>query len=227
MVGIFLFVGAFPRCLPSLIYCHRGISLMQDQASLGQGRTHRSAPTKAKLRRQLSQTALAIALEKRLALAQAATELFAPWFLKQNFRRVALYRDLVSEMATGPLALFLRSQKVKLAYPRLRQEVLDFVYMEPGSPWERGPFGLMEPAQTLPAAPVEFDLLIVPALAVDRQGCRLGKGKGYYDRFLQKHPLKTMALIYDFQYLEKIPRQPHDQAVDWVLTNQVLEAVKA
>ena len=62
---------------------------------------------------------------------------------------------------------------------------------------------------------------LVPGLAFDRSGNRLGRGKGYFDRFLKNLPgaVKKIGLAYDFQILESIPTFPHDIPVDLVISN--------
>ena len=69
-----------------------------------------------------------------------------------------------------------------------------------------------------------IDLMIIPALAIDRQGNRLGKGKGYYDRALASldEVPKTVAVVYDDEVIETIPHEPHDHPVDAVATEKQL-----
>ena len=80
-----------------------------------------------------------------------------------------------------------------------------------------GDFHILEPENN----PYEgsFDLIVVPGMAFDRDGHRLGRGRGYYDRFLSKYPeVKTIGICFDFQFLESIPTEPHDRRVDEVIT---------
>ena len=74
----------------------------------------------------------------------------------------------------------------------------------------RGKFGIPEPT----TQPYEghIDLIIVPAVAFDKEGHRLGRGGGYYDRFLKKYPRATLIGVgYDFQLVEKVPTERHDR----------------
>lgn len=82
-----------------------------------------------------------------------------------------------------------------------------------------GPYGIHEPASKSPVSLKRLDLVIVPGLAFDKKGNRLGRGKGYYDRFLKllKAKTVTVGLAYDFQILPSVPVQGHDVAVDSVL----------
>ena len=91
----------------------------------------------------------------------------------------------------------------------------------PGEPLERGGFGVMEPLSSAPEVPASaVDFVLVPALAVDLQGNRLGYGKGLYDRLLPTLPTALRcALAYDFQLVSELPSSPTDAPVDVVVTD--------
>lgn len=80
-------------------------------------------------------------------------------------------------------------------------------------------YGMWEPSAELPAvAPGEVDLVLVPGIAFDRRGYRLGFGGGYYDRFLPTCPALRAGITYEFALLDELPVQEHDQRVQWVIT---------
>ena len=82
-----------------------------------------------------------------------------------------------------------------------------------------GKFGLREPASTCAEIPLDkFDLILVPGMAYDISGNRLGRGYGFYDRLLEKAVGIKCGVAYDFQLLEKIPSEPHDAKVNFILT---------
>ena len=82
-----------------------------------------------------------------------------------------------------------------------------------------GKFGVREPAESCAEIPPDkFDLVLVPGAAFDLQGNRLGRGRGFYDRLLEKASGVKCGVGYDFQLLEKIPSEPHDAKVDFILT---------
>jgi 5-formyltetrahydrofolate cyclo-ligase len=83
-----------------------------------------------------------------------------------------------------------------------------------------GALGVLEPSpeQRTALTPESFDLVIVPGVAFDRQGGRLGYGKGYYDRFLDQSLAFRLALAFDFQILETVPTEMHDVPMDGILT---------
>ena len=79
-------------------------------------------------------------------------------------------------------------------------------------------FGVMEPDFGEEIKYNEIDLVIVPGVAFDINGNRIGFGKGYYDRFLRGYNGKTIVLAYDFQVLESIETEEHDEKVEEIIT---------
>jgi 5-formyltetrahydrofolate cyclo-ligase len=89
---------------------------------------------------------------------------------------------------------------------------------------EKGPYGILQPPwDRIKPVPLQtIELIVVPAIAFDKKNMRLGRGKGYYDRFLSKKAInnaETIGLAFDFQILESLPYDYHDKPVDQVLTN--------
>ena len=95
-------------------------------------------------------------------------------------------------------------------------------------PLVRDAIGLQAPSIDQPV--VEPDLVVVPLLAFDRQGRRLGQGGGYYDRALQalkaRGQVYVLGLAYSGQETANLPHEPHDQALDAILTEKEYIAVK-
>lgn len=84
-------------------------------------------------------------------------------------------------------------------------------------------WGIAEPPQHEPFEPMQLDLVVAPALGADRNGFRLGYGKGHYDRFLQKTKAKILIPIFSDNFVEKIPCEPHDFPANVVISeNEVL-----
>lgn len=86
-----------------------------------------------------------------------------------------------------------------------------------------GAMGIMEPDPSIPAADPEIiDLVILPGIAFDRRGYRLGFGAGYYDRFIPRlrKDCFLLAPAYSFQVLDHIPAGPYDQPVHWIVTEK-------
>ena len=82
-----------------------------------------------------------------------------------------------------------------------------------------GKFGVREAAFSCAEIPLDkFDLVLVPGMAFDLNGNRLGRGRGFYDRLLQTASGVKCGVCYDIQLLENVPTEPHDAKVDFVLT---------
>lgn len=126
---------------------------------------------------------------------------------------VASYVPLASEPDVGSFNRA-ESRDFELVFPRITGETLEFATGDcvPGN------FGLLEPIGSA-VNPEQIDLFLIPALAVDEQGNRLGKGKGFYDRFLSQ-PLagKAIAVVFDSEVLESIPADHFDIGIDGVVT---------
>ena len=102
-----------------------------------------------------------------------------------------------------------------LAFPRISESGALLFFS--GSVFEAGALGVSEPVDGTAAPPP--DLVVVPGLAFDLAGARLGRGKGYYDRWLQANPaVRTLGVCFKCQMLERIPAEPHDVCVNAILT---------
>lgn len=89
---------------------------------------------------------------------------------------------------------------------------------------EKGAYGILEPKTVRKADENNIDVILVPGLAFDRNGGRMGFGKGYYDRLLESSKAVKIGLCYDFQILEKIPTESHDVPMNFVITEkEILE----
>lgn len=96
--------------------------------------------------------------------------------------------------------------------PALRGAWLPVVLPDGDLDWERE--GVRQGVDAIAAA----DLVLVPAVAVDRHGARLGRGGGCYDRALARTTARTVALLHDGELLDTLPIEPHDVRVGWVVT---------
>lgn len=135
-------------------------------------------------------------------------------------RTLLLYHGMGSEPDTARLFPPLWAAGKGLCLPRcLPGNWMEARRVEPDSPLVRHPYGMWEPGGDCPLIPPEeIDLVLVPGLAFDRSGSRLGRGGGYYDRWLAGYCGLTIALCRDGLLMEAIPRLPHDLGVDLVVT---------
>jgi 5-formyltetrahydrofolate cyclo-ligase len=118
---------------------------------------------------------------------------------------------------------FMRSARAQIAVPKVvGKGCMDFFLWSPGDPVTRGPFGILEPLElTHPVFPKSGDVAVIPALAIDRSGFRLGFGGGYYDRWLHEHRKSLVftagAVFPPFIFDGQLPRESFDERVDFLL----------
>lgn len=166
-------------------------------------------------------------LEKRNALAAGDVERHSRFIQEHVIRSkefqsamvVATYFAFGSEVRTNLIIEQARKLGKMVALPRVEGNRIAFYEMSSGKYLVTGRFGMIEP---LPYGPVDaINLLVVPGIAFDRKGYRLGYGKGYYDRFLSgKRGIFSIGLAYNFQLLESLPHGKHDKKLDAVATEE-------
>ena len=136
----------------------------------------------------------------------------------RNAHSIYGYLPYNQEVHTVPiLEQALRDGK-RVAVPKCYGDEMRFIWMEDLSRVERGYAGIPEPIADGPVADDERALVLMPGLAFDRQGHRIGYGGGFYDKFLARegsHP--TVALCYDFQIFDHLETEEYDVPVDKVL----------
>ncbi len=137
---------------------------------------------------------------------------------------VSGFMPLKSEINPQPLMQKLAGQGARLARPAIagRGKPLMLRAWQPGAPLERGQWGIREP--TAEAAEVEPDILLVPLLAFDRAGHRIGYGAGYYDltiaRLRARKAVIAVGVAFAIQEVPAIPATPRDARLDLVLTER-------
>jgi 5-formyltetrahydrofolate cyclo-ligase len=170
------------------------------------------------LRRKKLDQALCHDLSLRIQQRLLASELFP------SAKTLALYSPVNNEVHTDRLLVAARSQGQRVGFPRVCGEALQFVIVEAAADLQPGIFGVAEPTGSRLLPPEELDLLVVPGVAFDRDGFRLGYGKGFYDRELARMAPTTVSvgLGYDFQLCEQLPVEDHDQQLDYIVTETQL-----
>jgi 5-formyltetrahydrofolate cyclo-ligase len=179
---------------------------------------------KTELRKRMRAVRNAIPLEARAARSQAIVQrvLETPEF--QRAVTVALYWPMLerNEIDVRELDGAARNAGKNVAYPAITEEGMALACADPADMVERG-HGFAEPPEGAPTATVDAGMLIVvPALAVDPQGHRIGYGKGFYDWLLARvaPPAFALAVAYDFQVVAEVPTTPNDRAVGLVVTDR-------
>lgn len=132
---------------------------------------------------------------------------------------VYLYMDIRNEAGTMPIMSELWKRHVRTAVPRVEGRELQFYVIEGPDQLTSGHMGIREPVDGLKRAEERGALVVVPGVAFDHHGYRLGYGGGYYDRFFSREPEHPKwALAYDFQMVERVPYESWDERMDVILT---------
>jgi 5-formyltetrahydrofolate cyclo-ligase len=138
--------------------------------------------------------------------------------------RVATYLSFGSEPSTKLFITELLKLKIEVLVPKVTGEELNWFRFD-GLSAVSSALGMQEPDGSVleRVALLQTDLLVIPALAVDRSGNRLGRGKGYFDRALSGGAIKqSYAICYESEFLETLPSEEHDQKVQSLVTEQAI-----
>lgn len=132
-------------------------------------------------------------------------------------KTIASYQPLRTEPDVSEFNDWALLEGLEIVFPRVVEDSLEFA----SGDLEAGQFGINSP--TGKKIPVEeIDLVLVPALAVDRDGNRLGKGRGFYDRVLGGLTCPKFAVVFDSEVFDSIPSEMHDQKLSGAVTPAAL-----
>ncbi|MBZ9936713.1 5-formyltetrahydrofolate cyclo-ligase [Mesorhizobium sp. BR1-1-16] len=169
----------------------------------------------------------AISPEARVAHAAAAAERAKPVLVELRGRILSAYFPIRSEADPGPLMTVAAARGAELALPITTPSGLVFRRWHHGEPLVPAGFGTSGPSPAAPA--VVPDILVVPLAAFDRRLHRIGYGKGHYDRAIDGlralgHRPLLIGLAFAVQEVEKVPFEPHDIPLDFIVTEEELIA---
>lgn len=152
----------------------------------------------------------------------AAAQNVLPLFLKnvawQKAQVIATYQPIRKELDPRPLAAALMEAGKTLCLPAIENGALRFRAAQ--EPLMKGAFDILQPAPTAP--PLDPDIILLPCLAFDEHGTRLGYGAGHYDKALVGAPSATLKIgfAYACQQSRLLPKEKHDIALNAILTEQ-------
>jgi len=172
---------------------------------------------KARLRKQL--------LDSRDSLSQDFINITSKQ-IQDNLRKVDFFRNaksigayysIGSEVKTQDILQEILKSGKEIALPKVVKKDLVFKKINSFSDLEQGNFSVMEPKDDCKDVK-KIEVIIVPAIALTRNGYRLGYGFGYYDRYLSGKKSKTIALSYSKQVIRSFPYSDHDVRIDCIVT---------
>lgn len=173
---------------------------------------------KTALRKQIREKKRAMSVAEIEEKSRRLGELFAASEAYRKAKTIYGYMPYNQEVRTVAMLERAIADGKRVAVPKCYGDEMRFIYMDDLSRVEKGYAGIPEPIADEPVADDETALMLMPGLAFDPQGHRIGYGGGFYDRFLAKEPgHPTLALCYDFQMLEHLDTEEFDIPVDTVL----------
>ena len=173
---------------------------------------------KTELRREIRARKRAMTEEEIEERSARLAQLFFASRAYQNAKTIYGYLPYNQEVRTVPMLERALKDGKKVAVPKVYGEEMKFLYLDDLNAVAKGYAGIPEPIADEPVAHDETALVLMPGLAFDPQGHRIGYGGGFYDKFLAAEPNHpTLALCYEFQMLPKLDVEDHDIPVDTVL----------
>ena len=173
---------------------------------------------KQELRRAIRERKRAMTLEEIEARSAVLAEKFAQSDAYKAAKTIYGYLPYNQEVRTVPMLARALAEGKKVAVPKVYGDEMKFIYLDDLTQVAKGYAGIPEPIADEPVAQDETALVLMPGLAFDREGHRIGYGGGFYDKFLAREPHHpTLALCYDFQMQEHLETQEFDIPVDTVL----------
>lgn len=145
--------------------------------------------------------------------------------LYQNAKSIMMYIDFHNEVKTNHMISDLLLQKknvlIPISIPATKEIILSQL-LNPEKELIKSTYGILEPKKEYirKRDPAILDLMVLPGIAFDLKGYRIGYGGGYYDRFLDQlqKTIPTIALAFDFQIIDTVPIESFDRPVDYIIT---------
>lgn len=179
---------------------------------------------KKALRRQIRDRKRAMTSTQIEAASRRLGELFAASELYRKADTIYGYLPYNQEVRTVPMLQRALEEGKRVAVPKVYGDEMKFIFLQDLSQVAPGYAGIPEPVADGPVADDPNALVLMPGLAFDPQGHRIGYGGGFYDKFLAGEPgHPTIALCYDFQMLPCLETEEFDMPVDCVLWAEIGE----
>lgn len=206
--------------------CRRRFDLISFRAMDGRELRLRKRDMRSAMRARLS----SLDDTARRAAGEGLAVLLREWEGWSEVRTVFSFLSTAEEIDTAPIHRLALFHGKALGLPRIRENALTFHRVRrPAAIRSKNRYAIREPSAALPSVTADArTLILVPGMAFDRSGRRLGRGGGYYDRFLAEMGwATTIGLCHSSQIVDRVPAGPNDVAVRWVATDlEIFEAGK-
>ena len=173
---------------------------------------------KTALRNEIKQKKRAMTQEQIVAASEKLAQLLYASEAYRQAKSIYGYLPYNQEVRTTPMLEQAQRDGKRVAVPKCYGSEMKFIWLDDMRRVEKGYCGIPEPIEDGPIADDPTALVLMPGLAFDPEGHRIGYGGGFYDKFLENEPgHPKLALCYEFQMLPELETQAHDIPVDWVL----------
>lgn len=173
---------------------------------------------KTALRRAIREKKRAMTEEEIVGRSARLGELFAQTKAYLEAKTIYGYLPYNQEVRTVPMLERALREGKRVAVPKVYGDTMKFIYLEDLSQVAKSDMGIPEPVADGPVAEDKTALVLMPGLAFDKEGHRIGYGGGFYDKFLSAEPdHPTVALCYEFQMFAQLDTEEFDIPVDLVL----------
>ncbi len=160
--------------------------------------------------------------EEKKQKDQAIFERLAVMPAFEGAREFFTYLSHKGEVSTDLLLAQFLGKKV-VVVPKIESEAICLYQLTSAQELASGIYGIREPVHCLPKSEWDsIDVAIIPGVAFDETGHRIGFGGGYFDRFLKKLHCTTIGLAYELQMIDKVPTHSYDVPVDFIVTEKRL-----
>lgn len=181
---------------------------------------------KSRIRDEMNRKRNALALEEAESKSAAIAANLMKTAEYKDAKTVMFYAAKGNEVQTREMikAALKEGKKVLLPVTNMEKKEIEAAVIEDyDGDLKKGAYGIMEPKEKSKADEKLIDAVVVPGVAFDIEGHRLGYGLGYYDQLLRRltNAVK-IGLAYDFQVVERLPRESHDQRMDMIITESSL-----
>ena len=165
---------------------------------------------KQRIRKEIALIKQSLSEQQVAELSQTITEHLLRTNEFQSALCVAIYLAIKGEVQTTGIIEAALKQNKRIVLPVINDGKMEFRLFTGAESLSIGAFGIAEPRDSALIQPSQIDLFIVPGIAFDRTGNRMGRGKGYYDKYLAEICKPIIGLCFGFQLFDSIPAESHD-----------------
>lgn len=152
--------------------------------------------------------------------SRKVTQVFFEKIDISKFKKFLLYLPINNEVDTKSIIDKLISENKEVYLPKFSKDEWFLARFSDFNNLEKGPYGILQPKGQ--KAVINLNVALIPGVAFDKDGVRLGYGKGVYDKLLADFKGLKVGLGYDFQIVDKLPKESHDLEMDLIITEKEL-----